>query len=92
MAGVVSFPADSRFSCTISPYRAYQFAPDGSVASSIPIEAATDAKAAERARHLSDGDRVELWSHARFVAHVGPSDGPGASSMTLLEDEPTPAL
>ena len=87
MADVVSFPATGRSSCTVSPYRAYRFAPDGSVRSTIPIEASTDAGAAERALHLSDGDRVELWSRARFVAHVGPLDGPVATSITLLEDQ-----
>ncbi|MGH1575141.1 hypothetical protein ACRAWG_36460 [Methylobacterium sp. P31] len=90
MADVVSFPAGRHSSCALSPYRAYRFAPDGSVRSTIPIEAATDAEAAERALHLSDGDRVELWSRARFVAHVGPPDGPVATSITLLEEEPTP--
>ncbi|GLS66124.1 hypothetical protein GCM10007888_45060 [Methylobacterium oxalidis] len=90
MADVVSFPTGRQSSCAISPYRAYRFAPDGSVRSTIPIEAATDADAAERALYLSDGDRVELWSRARFVAHVGPLDGPVATSITLLEDEPTP--
>lgn len=89
MADVVSFPAGRRSSCALTPYRAYRFAPDGSVRSTIPIEAATDADAAERAFHLSDGDRVELWSRARFVAHVGPLDGPVATSIALLEDEPT---
>jgi hypothetical protein len=89
MADVVSFPATGRSSCTISPYQAYRFAPDGSVRATILIEADTDAEAAERALHLSDGDRVELWSRARFVAHVGPLDGPVASSITLLEDRPT---
>jgi hypothetical protein len=89
MADVVSFPASGRSSCSISPYRAYRFAPDGSVRSTIQIDAATDAEAAERARHLSDGDRVELWSRARFVAHVGSADdGPIAASVTLLEDPP----
>ncbi|MGH1571034.1 hypothetical protein ACRAWG_10500 [Methylobacterium sp. P31] len=89
MADVVSFPTDRRSSCTISPYRAYRFASDGGVKSTILIEADTDAEAAERALHLSDGDRVELWSRARFVAHVGPLDGPVAISITLLGDEPT---
>jgi hypothetical protein len=89
MADVVSFPADRRSSCTISPYRAYRFAPDGSVRSTMLIQADTDAEAAERALHLSDGDRVELWSRARFVAYVGPMDGPVASSIKLLEDMPT---
>ncbi|MGX9984649.1 hypothetical protein [Methylobacterium fujisawaense] len=89
MADVVSFPTDRRSSCTISPYRAYRFAPDGSVRATILIEAETDAEAAERARHLSEGDRIELWCRARFVAHVSPMDGPVASSIKLLEDEPT---
>jgi activator of HSP90 ATPase len=90
MADVVSFPAGRRSSCTISPYRAYRFAPDGSVRSTAVIEASTDAEAAERALHLSDRDRVELWSRARFVAHVGPMDGPVVASITLLEDpQPT---
>lgn len=89
MADVISFPATNRSSCTISPYRAYRFAPDGSVMATILIEAETDAEAAERALHLSDGDRVELWSRARFVAHIGPLDGPVATSIMLLEDEPT---
>jgi hypothetical protein len=78
MADVVSFPTDRRSSCTVSPYRAYRFAPDGSVRATILIEADTDAEAAERALHLSDGDRVELWSRARF-----------ATSIILLADEPT---
>lgn len=90
MADVVSLPAGRRSSCAVSPYRAYRFGPDGSVSSTIPIEADTDAEAAERALHLSDGGRVELWSRARFIAHVGPLDGPIATSVTLLEDEPTP--
>ena len=89
MEDVVSFPTDHRSSCTISPYRGYRFAPDGSVRATILIEASTDAEAAERALHLSDGDRVELWSRARFVAHVGPLDGPVAISIKLLEDEST---
>jgi hypothetical protein len=89
MADVVSFPAGRRSSCALSPYRAYRFAPDGSVSSTIPIEAATDAEAEECALYLSDGERVELWSRARFVAHVGPLDGPIAASITLLEGEPT---
>lgn len=92
MADIVSFPAGRHSSCTVSPYRAYRFAPDGSVRATIPIEADTDAEATDRALHLSDGDRVELWSRARFVAHVGPLDGPIASSITLLEDEPKPDL
>ncbi len=87
MADVVSFPADRRSSCTISPYRAYRFAPDGSVRSTVVIEAGTDAEAAERALHLSEGDRVELWSRARFVAHIGPLDGPVVASIRLLEDQ-----
>ena len=90
MADVVSFPAGRRSSCALTPYRAYRFAPDGSVRSTIPIEAATDAEAAECAFQLSDGDRVELWSRARFVAHVGPADGPIAASIALLAEEPTP--
>ncbi|SDO18179.1 hypothetical protein SAMN05216360_1168 [Methylobacterium phyllostachyos] len=73
----------------MSPYRAYRFTSDGSVRATILIEADTDAEAAERAFHLSDGDRVELWSRARFVAHVGPMDGPVAASIQLLENEPT---
>jgi hypothetical protein len=89
MADVVSFPADRRATCTISPYRAYRFAPDGSVSSTIPITAADDAEALERAYHLSDGARVELWARARFVAHVDPLDGPVATKIKLLEDEPT---
>lgn len=87
MADVVSFPTGRRSSCAIPPYRAYRFAPDGSVRSTIPIEAGNDAEAAERALYLSEGERVELWSRARFVAHVGPMDGPVASSIRLLEDE-----
>lgn len=90
MADVVSFPAGRRSSCALTPYRAYRFAPDGSVSATIPIEAATDAEAAECALHLSDGDRVELWSRARFVAHVGPLDGPVAASITPIEAEPPP--
>ena len=98
MADVVSFPVGRRSACALSPYRAYRFAPDGSVRSTIPIDAACDADAAERAFHLSDGDRVELWSRARFVAHVsadvmthaGLPDGPVAASIMLLEDEPAP--
>jgi len=90
MADVVSFPVDRRSSCTLSPYRAYRFAPDGSVRSTVVIEASTDAEAAECALHLSDGDRIELWSRARFIAHIGLSDGPVASSIKLLEDEPKP--
>ncbi|MCJ2049212.1 hypothetical protein [Methylobacterium sp. J-070] len=85
----MSFPTGRRSSCAISPYRAYRFAPDGSVRSTILIEADTDAEAAERALHLSDGERVELWSRARFVAHVGPPDTPIATSVRLLGDEPT---
>ncbi|AIQ92473.1 MULTISPECIES: hypothetical protein [Methylobacterium] len=90
MADVVSFPARRHSSCALSPYRAYRFAPDGSVRSTIPIEAASDADATERALCLSDGDRVELWSRARFIAHVGPLDGPIATSIALIEDEPSP--
>ena len=90
MADVVSFPVGRRSECALSPYRAYRFAPDGSVRSTIPIEAASDADAAERAFHLSDGDRVELWSRSRFVAHVGPQDGPVASSITLIADGSPP--
>jgi hypothetical protein len=88
MADVVSFPTGLRSSGEISPYRAYRFAPDGSVSSTILIEAKTDSEAAERALRLSNGDRVELWSRARFVAHVGPMDGPVAASIKLLEVQP----
>lgn len=89
MADVVSFPTDRRSSCSMSSYRAYRFAQDGRVRATILIEADTDAEAEERALHLSDGDRIELWSRARFVAHFGPLDGPVASSVRLLEDKPT---
>lgn len=89
MADVVSFPAGRRSSCARSPYRAYRFASNGSARAAILIEADTDAEAAERALHLSDGDRIELWSRARFVAHVGPMDGPIAASIRSLEDLPT---
>ena len=84
MADVVSFPAGRRSSCALTPYRAYRFAPNGSARATILIEAETDAEAAERALHLSDGDRIELWSRARFVAHVGPMDGPIAASITSV--------
>ncbi|MDP4026694.1 hypothetical protein Q8W71_29230 [Methylobacterium sp. NEAU 140] len=82
MANILSFPTTRRSSCTISPYRAYRFAPNGSIRSTLLIEAETDAEAERRTLALADGHRIELWSRARFVAHIQPMGGQVAVSLT----------
>jgi hypothetical protein len=63
MEDVVSFPTDHRSSCTISPYRAYRFAPDGSVRATI-LMAERELKAERRAaleRDAASDNRAKAY-------------------------------
>ena len=52
-------------------YRAYILGPDGHVQRQIDLVA--DEKAKERAKHLVDGNAVELWQERRKIATFTPS-------------------
>ena len=70
MANLLVFPTVAPGTAAI--YRAYRFSPNGSVRSTIPVDALDDDAARRLVVTLLDGHRLELWARGRFVAHVTP--------------------
>jgi hypothetical protein len=55
-------------------YRAYVIGPDGHFLRSHGFTAATDDAAIEHARQFVDGHDLELWSGARLVGTLKPTE------------------
>ena len=70
MADLLVFPTVSLSAATT--YQAYRFSPNGSVRSTVPVDALDDDAAERHAVTLLDGHRIELWARGRFIAHVKP--------------------
>lgn len=89
MADLIDFPSVRRISAATMSYQAYRFAANGSVRSTLRVEAGDDGEAERRALTLLDGHRIELWSRGRFIAHVPPDDrsmiASGESARTPMD-------
>lgn len=83
MADLIDFPSVQRISAATMSYQAYRFAANGSVRSTLHVEAGDDCEAERRALTLLDGHRLELWSRGRFIAHVPPDDRSMTASVKL---------
>ncbi|MCJ2124687.1 hypothetical protein [Methylobacterium sp. J-077] len=70
MADLLVFPIAS--SSAAATYQAYRFSSNGSVRSTVPVDALNDDAAERHAVTLLDGHRIELWARGRFIAHVKP--------------------
>ena len=70
MATLLAFPATPSGAATTC--QAYRFAANGSVRSTVPVDALDDDAAERHATTLLDGHRIELWARGRFIAHVKP--------------------